>query len=119
MIRYVVVTVVLIAMAAFAFGVNAQNTQQINKGAEQINLDGGKKGIVPFPHHRHQATLGDCLVCHNTFDQEKSSIQKAKAEGQLAKKQVMNKLCIQCHRAEMQAGKKAGPTTCSKCHVKE
>lgn len=117
MVRYIAVALVMVAV--FAFGVSAQNGQQKNMGADQMKLNGGTQGLVPFPHHLHQQTLGDCMVCHSNFAQEKGSIDKAKAESKLAKKQVMNKLCIQCHRTEKQAGKKAGPTTCSKCHVKE
>jgi hypothetical protein len=42
-----------------------------------------------------------------------------KAQGQIAAKQVMTKLCIQCHRSKRKEGKTSGPLTCSKCHVKE
>lgn len=119
MARFTVAAVVAMAMLAFAPGAGAENVQQKNTGAAEMKLNGGTQGVIPFPHHRHQQVLGDCLVCHGTFAQEKGSIDKAKAEGTLAKKQVMNKLCIQCHRTEKKAGKNAGPTTCSKCHVKE
>lgn len=118
MVRHFVMVVAVMATIGFALGVYAQNPQPTDKGAEQIKLDGGKQGGVLFPHRRHQATLGDCLICHSFFAQEKGSIQKAKDQGTLAKKQVMNKLCIHCHRAQKQAGKEAGPTTCNKCHIK-
>jgi hypothetical protein len=90
-----------------------------NKGAENISLDAGEPGVVLFPHHRHQNALQDCKICHELFPQEKGSILKLKNEGQLAKKQIMNKLCIKCHRAEKQAGKPGGPTTCTQCHVRK
>jgi hypothetical protein len=115
MVREIAVMVVLVTLGVFALAVEAQN----NKGAEQIKLAGGTQGVVPFPHHRHQNALGDCLVCHNAFAQAKGSIAQAQAEGRLVKKQVMNAQCIQCHRDLKQAGKNAGPTICVKCHIKE
>jgi len=89
-----------------------------NKGAEQITLDGGERGMVHFPHHRHQNKLGDCNICHSLFPQEPGVIARLKKEEKLVSKQIMNKLCIKCHKAEKQAGHKAGPVTCSKCHQK-
>lgn len=89
-----------------------------NKGAEQIVLDGGTRGVVPFPHHRHQTKLNDCNTCHALFPQEKGAIARFKKEGTLIAKQIMNKHCIKCHKAEKQAGRQAGPVTCSKCHQK-
>ena len=89
-----------------------------NRGTDQINIDGGSRGNVPFPHHAHQDKLNDCNVCHAVFPQESGALGKLKQSGQLKKKQVMNKLCIKCHRAEKKAGNKTGPTTCSKCHIK-
>jgi len=90
----------------------------VNKGAETIILDGGSRGQVHFPHHRHQTRLEDCQICHEIFPQEKGSIERFKAEGKLAKKQVMNKLCIKCHKAEAAAGNPSGPRTCTQCHVR-
>lgn len=89
-----------------------------NKGAQQISIDGGSRGNVAFPHHAHQNRLKDCNICHAVFPQETGALTKLKASGQLEKKQVMNKQCVACHKAEKQSGKAAGPTTCSQCHVK-
>jgi hypothetical protein len=89
-----------------------------NKGAANIELQGGKRGNVPFPHHKHQEKLGDCEICHSVFPQEAGIIEKLKAEGKLKQKYVMNKLCTKCHKEKRRAGQKAGPTTCSKCHIK-
>jgi hypothetical protein len=90
-----------------------------NMGAAKISLNGGSRGIVPFPHHDHQNRLQDCQKCHTLFPQEQDSIDKMKEEGKLVKKQVMNELCINCHKATKKTGSKSGPTTCSKCHVKK
>lgn len=90
-----------------------------NKGATQIDIDGGSRGIVHFPHHEHQNTLKDCQKCHTLFPQEQHSIEKLKKEGKLVKQQVMKELCIKCHKATKETGSKSGPTTCSKCHVKD
>jgi hypothetical protein len=80
-----------------------------NKGAEQISLDGGSRGNISFPHHLHQNALNNCQVCHTLFPQEKGSIDRLKQQGKLQNKQVMNTLCIQCHKARKKMGK---------CHVK-
>jgi hypothetical protein len=89
-----------------------------NKGAEKIQIDAGSKGAVPFMHHAHQNRLGDCNVCHTMFPQEPQSIARLKESGQMKPKDAMNKLCIKCHKAEKIAGNNAGPTTCSKCHIR-
>ena len=99
--------------SSVAFSNNAQN-----KGAESIELEGGKRGKVPFPHHRHQENLGDCTICHSVFPQKLGSIEELKAQGKLKKKYVMNKLCTKCHREIKKAGRKTGPTTCKSCHIK-
>ena len=107
----VVVFILVLSLAVGAMAVE-------NKGAEQITLDGGERGAVLFPHHRHQNKLGDCNICHSLFPQEKGAIARLKTEGKLVPKQIMNKHCIKCHKSEKQAGRNAGPVTCSKCHHK-
>lgn len=89
-----------------------------NKGAENIQIDGGSRGEVPFTHRSHQDRLADCNVCHTLFPQESQSLAKLKETGQLKPKDVMNKLCVKCHKAEKKAGNNAGPTTCSQCHIR-
>jgi hypothetical protein len=89
-----------------------------NKGAEKIQIDGGSRGAVPFMHHTHQDRLGDCNICHTMFPQQSQSLASLKESGQMKPKDVMNKLCIKCHKAEKNAGNNAGPTTCSKCHIR-
>ena len=112
--------VVLASVAAIiAFSTIAASTASQNKGAASINLAGGKRGNVPFPHHQHQEKLGDCNICHSVFPQKAGSIADLQAEGKLKKKYVMHKLCTKCHKDRKKAGEKSGPTTCKKCHVKE
>ena len=53
------------------------------------------------------------------FLSRRAALKSLKREGALKKKQVMNTLCIKCHKAEKKAGNKAGPVTCSQCHVRE
>jgi hypothetical protein len=89
-----------------------------NRGIEKMELYGGERGKVSFPHHQHQKKLGDCKKCHDMFPQVSGSIESMKTEGKLKKKDVMNTLCIQCHSAEKKAGKPFGPVNCSECHVK-
>ncbi len=89
-----------------------------NKGAVTMELEGGKRGKVPFPHHQHQNKLEDCKICHDAFPQEKGSIEKLKKEGKLKPKHVMNKQCTKCHKEKKRAGEKSGPITCKQCHIK-
>ena len=86
------------------------------KGAENINVNGGSKGNVPFPHKMHQDVLQDCQICHDTFPQEMGVIKKLKESGDLKKKQVMNAVCLDCHKKNKKAGKDYGPISCSGCH---
>jgi len=88
-----------------------------NKGAEKIELNGGTKGKILFPHRRHQEKLDDCNICHSVFPQQAGIIEKLKADGKLKQKHVMNKLCTKCHRERKKAGQPTGPTTCTKCHI--
>jgi len=90
-----------------------------NKGASRIQLDGGTRDPVDFPHHRHQERTGDCTVCHDLFPRQPGVIEMLKAQNKLGRKEVMNKLCIKCHRDRKAAGKPDyGPITCSQCHQK-
>jgi len=100
----------LLIMAAAA--VSAEN------GAENMQLDGGKRGKVPFPHRTHQEVLGDCKKCHDLFPQEKGAIERLKMAGDLKRKQVMNKSCVKCHKTMKKSRGKAGPVTCAQCHIR-
>lgn len=88
-------------------------------GPQMLSLEGGRTGNVPFPHHRHQAVLNDCNVCHDLFPQERGAIEALKAKGELKKKHVMSKHCIKCHRKMKKSGDKTGPTSCRTCHIKQ
>jgi len=112
--KWIVILTIFIAMGV-AWSSTIIAAEQ-NKGLADITLDGGSKGEVPFPHHLHQDNLGDCKACHDVFPQKKGSIEALKAEGKLAKKYVMNKLCTKCHRQMKKAGEKSGPTACTTCH---
>ena len=103
-------------MSGVWLGVSSANE---NKGPEKIELDGGSRGNVPFPHRQHQENLGDCKICHSVFPQKAGIIKELKSEGKLKEKYVMNKLCTKCHKERNKTGQKSGPTTCKQCHVKE
>ena len=92
--------------------------QTQNTGAAEIVLNGGTSGDVHFPHQRHQVKLVDCAICHSAYPQKAGAIEELKAQGKLAKKQIMNEQCTKCHKEKKQAGEKAGPTTCTTCHAK-
>ena len=113
------IVTVLFAIAMIAGAAVTLTMAVENQGADKLELYGGKRGKVPFPHRLHQKNLGDCQICHSVFPQETGSIEKLKAEGKLKKKHVMNKLCTKCHREKKKAGQQSGPTTCAKCHIKK
>ena len=96
----------------------ASDKAEMAVGDADIEIAGGEKGNVHFPHRRHQESLGDCNICHRFFKKEARSIETLKANGELIKKQIMNSLCLKCHRAENEKGNKSAPTSCSKCHIK-
>lgn len=102
-------------VAVFVVTALAQEKNE-NKGAEKMELNAGSKDKVPFPHKMHQEKTADCNVCHKLFPKKQGAIQDLIAQKKLKKKQVMNTVCIKCHKAEKAAGKKAGPTSCSVCH---
>ncbi len=110
-------TIVVLIIAGMVFTAAWVAANQ-DRGAADIALNGGTSGKVPFPHQRHQETLKDCKICHDTFPQTPGAIDELKAQDKLKKKQVMNKLCVNCHKAEKKAGNTSGPTTCKACHVK-
>ena len=105
------IIVTIIFMGATAVAVQ-------NQGAKDITLDGGKKGKVDFPHHLHQNAIDACNACHDLFPKTAGIIKDSKKQGKLKKFQVMNKICIKCHKLKKKTGEKAGPTKCSQCHVK-
>jgi hypothetical protein len=62
--------VILMSMVALIGGSSiAVSLATENQGAENIVLEGSKRGKVPFPHRRHQKNLGDCQICHSIFPQ--------------------------------------------------
>lgn len=109
---------VMVALLALGLLVLTGAVGSADNGADEMLLEGGSRGKVPFPHRAHQAVLGDCNKCHDLFPQEAGAITRLKKAGDLKKKQVMNKSCVKCHKTMKKGGGKAGPTTCSKCHVR-
>lgn len=92
---------------------------ETDNGAEEIMVDAGSKGTVFFPHRQHQETASiACQTCHELFPMEPGSINHLKNEGTLKSRQVMNSLCISCHRETAKAGNPSGPRSCSICHGK-
>jgi Cytochrome c7 and related cytochrome c len=114
--RGLLTALVIIGVVCVSFAAVFAQTQ--NPGAAEIVLDGGAMGNVKFPHQRHQQKLVDCTICHSVYPQKSGSIEELKAQGKLTKKQVMNEQCTACHKEKRKAGEKAGPTTCTTCHVK-
>ena len=111
-----VALVLIMTVAGLGKGVFAQPQ---NQGAAEIVLDGGTSGNVHFPHRQHQEKLRDCAICHSVYPQKAGSIEELKAQGKLVKKEIMNTQCLKCHKEKQRAGEKAGPTTCTTCHIKQ
>lgn len=107
----------LIAFLIFAGMSSTVETSEQKTGAPEIRLDGGSRGPIDFPHHRHQKALTDCSFCHDIFPQQAGVIKAMKSEGKLERKEVMNH-CRKCHRDMTAEGKKSGPTSCKSCHRK-
>lgn len=89
-----------------------------NRGGEVLTVDGASKGAITFPHKEHQDTLKDCKICHDTFPQELGVIKKMKGNKELKRKQVMNDVCLKCHKEYKASGKNHGPINCNGCHGK-
>jgi len=117
-IRPQIVFTAAAALLVLAAAMSVSSQGAVDKGAANIELEGGKRGKVPFPHRQHQGKLDDCQICHAVFPQKAGSITALKSEGKLKKKYVMNKLCTKCHKQKKKAGLKSGPTTCKQCHIK-
>ena len=86
------------------------------------------QGKVTFNHKMHSETLKiDCMKCHHTWKKGDTTGQlcvdchKDKDVGKtLSAKNAFHKDCYQgCHSEAKKANKPAGPTTCTKCHIKE
>jgi hypothetical protein len=117
MTKLIAVIPVLAAGLFFVTIAVSGGIQAENRGVAELEINGGSKGMVAFPHHRHQDTLGECSVCHDVFPQKIGGIDELKAQGRLKGKDVMNKLCIKCHKDRKRAGESYGPTgSCNDCH---
>jgi hypothetical protein len=83
-------------------------------------------GKVTFTHKKHAETLKiDCVKCHHTWKKGETTgkvckdCHKAKAAGKaISAKDAYHKDCKGCHEQAKKANKPAGPTSCTKCHVK-
>ena len=82
--------IIVLTLLAAVFAMAHEGEDHKNKGAEKMELNGGSRGKVPFPHLTHQKTLVDCMICHSHFDHKAGEIDRLKKEGQLEKKQIMN-----------------------------
>ena len=84
-------------------------------------------GKVTFTHKKHVEILKiDCMKCHHTWKKGETTgklckdCHKEKAEGKtISAKDAYHKDCKGCHEEAAKASKPAGPTGCTKCHVKD
>jgi hypothetical protein len=82
-------------------------------------------GKVTFTHKKHVDMKFDCEDAtipgrqYETSGKLCKDCHKAKAEGKaLSLKDAAHKDCKGCHEEAAKAKKPAGPTACTKCHVK-
>ena len=89
--------------------------------------EGGNQGKVTFTHKKHAQELKiDCLKCHHTWKKGETTgkmcrdCHKDKDEGKAKNfKDAYHQDCYKgCHTEAKKAGKPAGPTACTVCHVK-
>jgi len=92
--------------------------------------EGGNQGKVTFTHKKHAETLKiDCMKCHHTWKKgettgklcnecHKATKEESKAGKDKTAKDAYHKDCKGCHDEAKKAGKPAGPTGCTACHVK-
>lgn len=105
----------VVAMLIMAFSVSGAFAS--DKGPASVNLDfnGKSKHVNNFPHHDHQAKVGDCKTCHHKSDGTTHKACKTchhdKKGDAPAMKDAMHERCKGCHKK----GKK-GPTKCNDCH---
>ena len=104
------------ALLVMMVGVTAVFAQDKGQAHPTIDYNGKSKKVANFPHHEHQANLGDCKICHHKSDGTTHKACKtchgAKADGAKPKmKDAAHKRCKGCHKK----GKK-GPTKCKGCH---
>jgi protein-arginine kinase activator protein McsA len=91
---------------------------------EVITLD-VPYGKVTLSHKKHADAIKDCLKCHHTWKKGETTgklckdCHKSKVEGKaISAKDAYHKDCKGCHEEAAKASKPAGPTGCTKCHVK-
>jgi hypothetical protein len=82
-------------------------------------------GKVTFNHKAHVDMKYECTKCHHTWKKGDTTgklcvdCHKTKAEGKTpTAKEAFHKDCKGCHEEAKKAGKPAGPTGCTQCHVK-
>ena len=103
----------LVFIASF-YSVSALGVEQY-KGVDNMLLEAGRFGAVPFEHKKHHVAVKDCASCHDLFPKARGSISRLKSGGRLHRRQVMDQ-CTSCHFDRAQKGKKTGPTSCGGCH---
>jgi c(7)-type cytochrome triheme protein len=85
------------------------------KPPQTVVLKGPTKPAVDFNHKKHAETLKiACTECHHKYVNGKNVWKQGKPMGL---KEALHKNCIDCHKKEKAAGKKA-PTMCNECHKK-
>lgn len=109
---------------------------EMDKGdAELVLRTAEAKKPAAFPHARHQAIvpcaechhgknddgtqkpfvegqkIGECASCHNKQDMPNAQLNSFK--------NAAHANCKECHKELAKAGKAAGPTKCSGCHISQ
>jgi Spy/CpxP family protein refolding chaperone len=104
-------------LAAAVFLASSLAAAASNKGAAHFVINAGSMPGISFPHRLHQDNNPDCQVCHRLFPEQIGALNRLKQEKTLKRMQVMNTVCIACHRQNRAAGKEAGPVICRGCHT--
>jgi len=94
-----------------------------------IEFKGGTTGKVTFTHQKHVDMKYECTKCHHTWkkgettgklckDCHKATKEASKDGKGIVAKDAYHNDCKKCHEEAKKANKPAGPTICTKCHIK-
>ncbi|SMC20744.1 Cytochrome c7 [Desulfacinum hydrothermale DSM 13146] len=117
---FLISCVLFLALVGLWVGIaqSGGTSDAVHQGPETLILNSGPMSPSLVPHWKHQEVVDGCAPCHELFPQQRGSVDALKAEGQLKKKQVMNR-CLACHKQKTEAGNRTGPVRCRDCHRKE
>ena len=117
----------ILALLAAAIPARAQDENML---LHDVAFGPRQRPAVPFPHGRHAQGGLDCTRCHHRFEAGKNLWQPGDATncagchdtkvrgGTPPRLQRAWHTLLDCHKKELNAGRKSGFVTCGGCHRK-